>query len=84
MPEWTPMGKVLIGIGAGIVLLGLLLMAADRFHGLGWLFGWLGRLPGDISYRRDNVSFYFPITTSLVLSVLLSLLFYVLGWFFRR
>ncbi len=84
MPEWTPIGKVLIGIGAGIVLLGLLLMAADRFPGLGGLFGWLGRLPGDISYRRDNVSVYFPIATSLVLSVLLSLLFYVLGWFFRR
>jgi cobalamin synthase len=40
---------------------------------------WLGRLPGDIHVQRGNWSFYFPLATSLLLSVVLSLLFYILG-----
>ena len=84
MPEWTALGKVLIGIGVGVVVIGVLLLVADRVAGLGSAFSWLGKLPGDLSIKRDNVSFYFPITTSLLLSVVLSLLFYVLGWLFRR
>lgn len=82
--EWTAIGKVLIGIGAVIVVIGILLVAADRIPGLGGAFSWLGKLPGDLSYKRDNVSFYFPIATSIVLSIVLSLVFYILGWFFRR
>lgn len=84
MPEWTALGKVLIGIGLGVVALGVLLLAVDRVPGLGGAFSWLGKLPGDLSFKRDNVSFYFPITTGLLLSLVLSLLFYVLGWLFRR
>jgi hypothetical protein len=84
MPEWTALGKVLIGIGVGIIVLGMLLLAAERVPGLGSAFSWLGKLPGDLSFKRDNVSLYFPITTSLLLSVVLSLLFYILGWVFRR
>jgi hypothetical protein len=84
MPEWETFGKVLIGIGIGIVVLGLLFLLADRIPGLGNLFGWFGKLPGDISIKRENFSFYFPIGTSIALSILLSLLFYFLGWFFRR
>lgn len=82
--EWTSIGKVLIGVGVAIVVIGVLLVAADRIPGLGGAVGWLGKLPGDISYKRDNVSFYFPIATSIVLSIVLSLLFYILGWLFRR
>ncbi len=84
MPEWTTLGKVLIGIGLGIVALGVLLVVAERVPGLGKAFSWLGKLPGDISIKRDNFSFYFPIATSIVLSILLSLLFYFIGWLFRR
>ena len=84
MPEWTTLGKILIGVGFGIVALGVLLVALDRIPGFGNSLSWLGKLPGDISIKRENVSFYFPIATSIVLSVLLSLLFYILGWFFRR
>ena len=84
MPEWTTLGKVLIGIGLGIVALGVLLVVVERIPGLGNVFSWLGKLPGDISIKRDNVSFYFPIATSIVLSILLSLLFYFIGWLFRR
>lgn len=84
MPEWTTFGKILIGIGLGIAALGVLLVVVDRIPGLGNAFSWLGKLPGDISIKRDNFSFYFPIGTSIVLSIFLSLLFYFVGWFFRR
>ena len=84
MPEWGTFGKILIGLGFGIVALGFLLVLVDRIPGLGSIFSWLGKLPGDISIKRDNFSFYFPIATSIVLSVILSLLFYLIGWFFRR
>jgi Protein of unknown function (DUF2905) len=84
MPEWTSIGKIFIGIGFGIVALGVLLVALDRIPGFGNSLSWLGKLPGDISVKRENVSFYFPIATSILLSVLLSLIFYILGWLFRR
>lgn len=84
MPEWTTLGKILIGIGFGIVALGLLLVAFDRIPGFGNSLSWLGKLPGDISIKREHVSFYFPLATSIVLSILLSLLFYIVGWLFRR
>lgn len=84
MPEWTTLGKVLIGIGLGIVVLGFLVVLVDRIPGLGSAFSWLGKLPGDLSIKRDNFSFYFPIATSIVLSILLTLLFYLVGWLFRR
>ncbi|MCA1957380.1 MAG: DUF2905 domain-containing protein [Nitrospira sp.] len=84
MPEWTAIGKLMIGIGLLIVGVGVLFVVVDRIAGLGGLFGWFGKLPGDISYKRENFSFYFPLGTSIVLSVVLSLLFYVLGWLFRR
>jgi hypothetical protein len=84
MPEWNTLGKILIGIGLGIVALGIVLVVVDRISGLGNVFSWLGKLPGDISIKRDNFSFYFPIATSLVISVLFSLLFYLVGWLFRR
>ena len=84
MAEWGSIGKLLLGIGFFIALMGLLLVLADRIPGIGTLFTWFGRLPGDISIKRDNFSFYFPFGTSLLLSVVLSLLFYFLSWLFRR
>jgi hypothetical protein len=84
MAEWEGLGKLLLGIGLLIAVTGLVLMAADRIPGIASLFNWIGRLPGDISYKRDNFSFYFPLGTSVLLSVLLSLLFYLLSWLFRR
>ncbi|MHC9064622.1 DUF2905 domain-containing protein [Nitrospira sp. CMX1] len=84
MPEWTTIGKIFIGVGLGIVALGVLLIALDRIPGLGSSLSWLGKLPGDISIKRENVSFYFPVATSILLSVLLSLIFCIVGWLFRR
>jgi hypothetical protein len=58
------MGKTLVWIGLGITALGLLLMLGLP----------LGRLPGDIYVRRGNFRFYFPLATSIVLSILLTLI----------
>lgn len=61
------MGKMLIVLGALLVIIGALLS-------LGGKLSWLGRLPGDIVIQRDNFTFYFPLATSIVVSVVLSLL----------
>lgn len=66
-------GRTLIIIGLVLVVVGLLVTVAGRFTPL-------GRLPGDIVYRRNNFTFYFPIVTSLLLSVLLTLVL----WLFSR
>jgi len=84
MIEWASVGKIFIGIGTVVALLGVLFLVVERVPTLSHLLSWLGRLPGDISIKRDNFSLYFPLATSLVLSVILSLLFYVLTWIFRR
>jgi uncharacterized protein HemY len=60
------------------------MLIADRVPGVGNLLGWFGMLPGDISIRRDNFSFSLPLATSLLLSIILSLVFYLITWIFRR
>lgn len=67
-----------------MAVLGVLFLLADRVPGIGSLFGWFGKLPGDISIKRDNFSLFFPLGTSLLLSVVLSLLFYLVSWILRR
>ena len=69
-------------IGKMLVLLGLLVVVAGGvFILLGRTNLPLGRLPGDIVYRGKNTVFYFPLATSIVVSVVLSLLFYLIGRF---
>ena len=63
-------GKTLVFLGLGIAALGLLVMAGVPF----------GRLPGDFAVRRGNFSFYFPLATSIILSIILTLILA----FFRR
>jgi hypothetical protein len=65
-------GKVLIAFGLLIVLTGVVLVLVGRVP-------WLGRLPGDIHLQRGNFTFYFPLATSLLLSVVLTLILYFLG-----
>jgi hypothetical protein len=84
MDEWGAFGKLLIAAGFGLVVVGLLFVLSDRIPGLSGWFGWVGKLPGDFSIKRDHFAFYVPLGTSLVLSIGLSLLFYLLSWFFRR
>jgi hypothetical protein len=73
------LGKFLVIVGVLLVAVGLLLMAGAKFS----FFG-LGRLPGDIAYKGKNVQFYFPIVTCLVLSVVLTLVFWVISLFTKR
>ena len=84
MSEWGSLGKIVIGVGLCVVLVGLLLLIADRVPGIGNLLGWFGRLPGDISIKRDNFSFSFPLATSILLSIILSLVLYLITWILRR
>lgn len=67
-------------VGKLLVLVGLLTAAVGWLLWSGWGRGWLGRLPGDIHLTRGNFSFYFPLATCLLLSVVLTLLL----WLFRR
>ena len=67
------LGKFLVILGLVVAAIGLLL-----WSGIGK--GWLGRLPGDIHYQKGNFSFYFPVMTCVILSLVLSLLL----WFFRK
>jgi hypothetical protein len=64
------MAKVLMIIGAVIFIIGFLMQ-----------FIHIGRLPGDIIIKKGNATFYFPIMTSIVLSIVLSLIFYFIGKF---
>ena len=71
-------GKFLVIVGILLVGAGLFFMAGSKFS----FFG-LGRLPGDIAYKGKNVSFYFPVVTCLVVSVALTLLFWLVSYFKR-
>ncbi|NLW56766.1 MAG: DUF2905 domain-containing protein [Firmicutes bacterium] len=68
------MGRLLIGAGLFLVVIGLLFLLGGKIPGL-------GRIPGDIIIRRGNFTFYFPLGTCILLSILLSL---VLAFFTRR
>jgi hypothetical protein len=67
--EMTPIARFLIVLGLTILVIGLLWPYLSRIG--------LGRLPGDIVIERDNVTFYFPLVTCLLLSLLFSLVYWV-------
>ena len=71
------LGKLLLLLGGFIIVIGAALMLAGRFNLP------LGRLPGDIVYRGKNTSFYFPLATSILLSIVLSLVLWLIGRFHR-
>jgi len=66
------LGKMLLGLGVLLAVIGGAILVASRM-GLP-----LGRLPGDITYKGKNVTFYFPLGTSILISVVLSVIFYLL------
>jgi Protein of unknown function (DUF2905) len=61
-------GKILVFFGLILVVLGLILLFGPKIP-------WLGKLPGDITIKRENFTFYFPLATSIVISILLTILF---------
>lgn len=65
-------GKLAIVAGIVLLLLGLLLTYSSKIP-------FIGKLPGDILYRRGNFTFYAPIATSILLSIILSLIFYIIS-----
>jgi hypothetical protein len=69
-------GKILVGFGVLLVILGGLLLAVGTLSGK---VPWLGRLPGDIYIERKNWSFYFPLATSILISIVLTILFSLFG-----
>ncbi len=71
------LGKALLGIGLAIAAIGALLLLAGRM-GLP-----LGRMPGDFAYKGRHVSFYFPLGTCILISVVLTVLLYLLSRFHR-
>jgi len=73
MPEFQQIGKVLILSGIIIIVLGALLLFGDKMP-------FIGKLPGDILLKGKNFTLYFPIVTSIILSLLISLILY----FFRK
>jgi uncharacterized protein HemY len=70
-------GKLLLLVGGVIFLLGLLLSFSGKIP-------YLGQLPGDILVKKKNFSFYFPLTTGIILSIVLTALLYLFSNIFRK
>jgi hypothetical protein len=73
----TGLGKALIAFGGLMIAVGVIVVLAGKVNIP------LGRLPGDISYRGKNTAFYFPIVTCIVISVVLSLIMWLVNRFSR-
>ena len=67
-------------LGRPLIILGLVLVAAGLVISFVPKIPWLGRLPGDFYIKKENFSFYFPLATSILISLILSFLL----WFFKR
>ena len=68
---------VMGGLGRVLILVGLLLVVLGVIFTLGAKIPWLGQLPGDITFKRGNLTVYFPLATSLLISVVLTLVLYL-------
>ena len=68
------------GLGKSLIVIGLVIAALGAVVTLAGKIPWLGRLPGDITIKRENFTFYFPLATSILLSLLLSFIL----WLFRK
>lgn len=67
-------GKILMLVGGVLLVVGLILHYSERFS-------WFGRLPGDIIIERENFRLYIPIATSILLSILLTIILYIVNRF---
>lgn len=71
-PDWHSLGRALVSLGLILVGSGVLLALAAKLS-------WLGRLPGDLVIRRDGFTLYVPLASSLLASVLISLVIWLIG-----
>ena len=69
-PEFHSIGKLLIIAGVFIIIVGIFFLFGDKIP-------FLGKLPGDIIIKKKNFTFYFPIVTSILLSIIISLIIYL-------
>ncbi|GBD39551.1 MAG: hypothetical protein KatS3mg078_0260 [Deltaproteobacteria bacterium] len=69
--EIQPLGKVLVFLGLFLVVIGLLIILAPKIP-------YIGRLPGDIYIKRDNFTFYFPLASSILISIILTIILNIL------
>ncbi|MCL6582213.1 MAG: DUF2905 domain-containing protein [bacterium] len=76
MNTLTPIGRLLIISGIILVIIGLLTIYGSRIP-------FIGRLPGDIYIKRDNFTFYFPLASSIVVSIILTLILFLISKFTR-
>lgn len=76
MPDFSGFGKLIIVVGLGLVILGVLISLLGKVPSEGNGLGWLGKLPGDLFIKRDRFTFYVPLTTSIIISLVGSLLLY--------
>ena len=67
-------------LGKPLIIMGLIIVAIGVIVSLAGKIPWLGRLPGDIHIKKENFTFYFPLATSILISLLVSFLL----WLFRR
>ena len=77
MPGSFSPGKLLIYIGLLLIFIG------GFIHYFGGALAWFGRLPGDIRVERENFRFYFPITSMLLISLLLNIIIRIIGFFLK-
>jgi len=76
MPDFSGLGKMIIILGLGLTALGVVMSLIGKWPSEGSGLGWLGRLPGDIFIKRDNFTMYFPLSTSIIISIVGSLILY--------
>jgi uncharacterized protein HemY len=75
------MGKILIMVGALMFVIGLVIILADK---IGGKIPFFGKLPGDILIQKKNFTFYFPLTTSILISIILTLILWIISFLMRK
>jgi len=66
------------GMGKSLIIIGLVIVAVGVILSLVGKVPWIGKLPGDIYIKRENFTFYFPLATSIIISIILSLILWLL------
>jgi hypothetical protein len=71
-------GEAIAGPGKTLIIIGLIIVAVGVIFSLAGKVPWLGKLPGDFYIKRENFTFYFPLATSIIISIILSLILWLL------